>query len=154
MFLTSPRNSVEAHQSLLERLNCTTLLAPVPQPPFVKAIRDAIPLNVMDVPSLDNLLTTDYPPFEYRKVYPADSSDRLVVLHTSGSTGIPKPIIWTLESAVKHMRMQRLDVPAGYEGQDQKGFGKRMYLTMPPFHVSWAGESHGDGANGEYRRPE
>lgn len=145
MFLTSPRNSIEAHRSLLERLNCTTLLTPVPHPPFLKAIVDAISLSVMGVPSLDDLLTTDYPPFDYHKVYPDDSSDRLVVLHTSGSTGIPKPIIWTLESAVKHMHMQRLDIPAGYEGQDRKGFGKRMYLTMPPFHVSLIGVNNGDG---------
>ncbi|KAJ6018232.1 acetyl-CoA synthetase-like protein [Penicillium sp. IBT 35674x] len=141
MFLTSPRNSTEAHRSLVGRLNCTTFLAPVPHPPFVKTIVDAIPgpFNVMGVPSLDELLTTEYPPFAYDKVYPDDSSDRLVVLHTSGSTGIPKPIIWTLESAVKHMHMQRLDIPAGYEGQDRKGFGKRMYLTMPPFHAAGIG---------------
>lgn len=145
MFLTSPRNSIEAHRSLLERLDCTTLLAPVPHSPFVDAIVDAIPVNVMDVPSLDDLLMTDYPPFEYHKVYPDDSSDRLVVLHTSGSTGVPKPIVWTLETAVKHMHMQRLDIPAGYEGQDRKGFGKRMYLPMPPFHVSLIGDYHNGG---------
>ncbi|KAJ5531965.1 acetyl-CoA synthetase-like protein [Penicillium frequentans] len=141
MFLTSPRNSTEAHRSLLGKLNCTNLLAPVPYPPFVQTIVDAIPgpFNAMGVPSLDDLLTTEYPPFKYHKVYPHDASDRLVVLHTSGSTGIPKPIIWTLESAVKHMHMQRLEIPAGYEGQDRKGFGKRMYLTMPPFHAAGIG---------------
>lgn len=146
MFLTSPRNSTEAHRSLLGKLNCTTLLAPVPYPPFVQTIVDAIPgpFNAMGVPSLDDLLTTEYPPFKYHKVYPDDASDRLVVLHTSGSTGIPKPIIWTLESAVKHMHMQRLEIPAGYEGQDRKGFGKRMYLTMPPFHVSLISDNHDD----------
>lgn len=146
MFLTSPRNSTEAHRSLLGKLSCTTLLAPVPHPPFVQTIVDVIPgpFNVMGVPSLDDLLTTEYPPFEYHKVYPDDASDRLVVLHTSGSTGIPKPIIWTLESAVKHMHMQRLDIPVGYEGQDRKGFGKRMYLTMPPFHVSLINDNHDD----------
>lgn len=145
MFLTSPRNSIEAHRSLMERLNSTTLLAPVPYPPFLQAIVDAIPVDVMGVPSLETLLTTKYPLFEYHKVYPGDASDRMVVLHTSGSTGIPKPIIWTLESAVKHMHMQRLDIPAGYEGQDRKGFGKRMFLTMPPFHVSLIGVDDNGG---------
>lgn len=137
MFLPSPRNSLEAHQALLEKLNCTTLLVPTPRPPFVAGLIEALNLKVVEVPSVDTLLCTQYPAFEYSKTYPEAATDRVVVLHTSGSTGIPKPIIWTHEGAAKHIRMQRLKVPAGCEGQDNKGFGKRMYLTMPPFHVSF-----------------
>ncbi|KAJ5929819.1 acetyl-CoA synthetase-like protein [Penicillium verhagenii] len=139
MFLTSPRNSIAAHQSLLDKLKCTTLLASNPRLPFVAAILDAIPLTVIDVPDVEDLLATEYPVFEYSKSYPKDASDRLLVLHTSGSTGIPKPIIWTHDSAVKHMHMQKLEVPIGHEGQDRKGFGKRMYLTLPPFHAAGIG---------------
>ncbi|KAJ6002607.1 acetyl-CoA synthetase-like protein [Penicillium sp. IBT 35674x] len=139
MFLPSPRNSLAAQQALLEKLDCTTLLVPTPRPPFVTAMIEAIPLKVVEVPSLDTLLTTEFPVFEYRKTYPEAATDRIVVLHTSGSTGIPKPITWTHESAAKHIRMQRLQAPAGSKGQDSKGFGKRMYLTMPPFHAAGIG---------------
>ncbi|KAJ6103833.1 NRPS-like enzyme [Penicillium sp. IBT 16267x] len=139
MFLPSPRNSLAAHQALLKKLNCTTLLVPAPRPPFVTAIIDALPLKVVEVPSLDTLLATEHPFFKYSKTYPEAGNDRLVVLHTSGSTGIPKPITWTHESAVKHMHMQRLGSPAGSTGQDSKGFGKRMYLTLPPFHAAGIG---------------
>ncbi|KAJ5814169.1 acetyl-CoA synthetase-like protein [Penicillium pulvis] len=141
MFLPSPRNSLAAQQALLKRLDCTTLLVPTPRPPFVTAMIEALPLKVVEVPSLDTLLTAEFPAFEYRKTYPEAATDRFVVLHTSGSTGIPKPIIWTHESVAKHIRMQRLRAPAGSEGQDSKGFGKRMYLTLPPFHAAGIGHT-------------
>ncbi|PYH65836.1 acetyl-CoA synthetase-like protein [Aspergillus vadensis CBS 113365] len=102
MFLTSPRNSTVAHQSLLTKLKCRTLLAPSPRPPFIAVVVEAHPGKVVDVPSV-------------------------------------APIIWTHDSAVKHMHMQRLDIPAGCEGQDSWGFGKRMYLSLPPFHAAGLG---------------
>ena len=135
MFLASPRNSTVAHQSLLTTLECTTLLAPSSQLPFIAGIVEAHPVKVVDVPSVAELLATEYPAFPYHKTYPEAANDRLVILHTSGSTGVLKPIIWTHDSAIKHMHMQRLDIPAGCEGQDSWGFGKRMYLSLPPFHV-------------------
>ncbi|KAJ5556369.1 acetyl-CoA synthetase-like protein [Penicillium frequentans] len=139
MFLPSPRNSLAAQKALLEKLDCTTLLVPTPRPPFVTAMIEALPLKVVEVPSLDTLLTAKFPAFEYRKTYPEAATDRFVVLHTSGSTGIPKPIIWTHESVAKHIRMQRLKAPVGSESQDSKGSGKRMYLTLPPFHAAGIG---------------
>ncbi|GLB20862.1 putative NRPS-like protein biosynthetic cluster [Aspergillus tubingensis] len=139
MFLTSPRNSAVAHQSLFTKLGCATLLTPSPRPPFIAGIVDAHSVKVADVPSMAELLATEYPVFPYHKTYPAAAHDRLVILHTSGSTGIPKPIIWTHDSAAKHMHMQRLDIPAGCEGQDSWGFGKRMYLSLPPFHAAGLG---------------
>lgn len=135
MFLTSPRNSAVAHQSLFTKLGCATLLAPSPRPPFIAGIVDAHPVKVVDIPSVAELLATEYPVFPYAKTYPEAAHDRLVILHTSGSTGIPKPIIWTHDSALKHMHMQRLGIPDGCEGQDSWGFGKRMYLSLRPFHV-------------------
>lgn len=136
MFLTSPRNSAVAHQSLFKKLDCNTLLTSAPQPPFIGAILDAYPMKVVEIPNLQTLLTTKYPHFEYSKTYPESVLDRLCIIHTSGSTGIPKPIIWTHDMGAKHMRMQRLSPPAGCISQDQKTFGKRLFLTLPPFHVS------------------
>ncbi|KAJ5721627.1 NRPS-like enzyme [Penicillium malachiteum] len=81
----------------------------------------------------------EYPHFEFNKTYPEAGSEPLVFLHTSGSTGIPKPIKWTHESAATHMRMNRMEIPEGCEGQDRKSFGKRMYMTMPPFHAAGIG---------------
>ncbi|PYH90761.1 acetyl-CoA synthetase-like protein, partial [Aspergillus ellipticus CBS 707.79] len=140
MFMTSPRNSTLAHKSLLERLKCTTLLAPVPRPPPATAILEAKSLKALDVPSIKELLSTEYPVFKFSKTYPEAATEPLIVLHTSGSTGIPKPVIWTHETAVRQMRTQILEGPEGFEGQFSWGFSKRQYMMMPPFHA--AGIAH------------
>ncbi|GAA87321.1 NRPS-like enzyme [Aspergillus luchuensis] len=136
MFLTSPRNSVAAHRSLLDRLNCTKLVAPVPRPPPITAILEAQTLDVLEVPSIDDLLNTEYPHFEYAKTYPEAAGETFAVIHTSGSTGIPKPIVWTHDTAVKHMHMTELGAPVGFESLHRYLFGKRMFLVPPPFHAA------------------
>lgn len=81
MFLTSPRNSVAAHSSLFTRLECSKLVAPVPRPPPVKAILKAQPtLEILDVPSVDDLTSKDYPHFEFLKTYSEVAGETLAVM--------------------------------------------------------------------------
>ncbi|KAJ5644413.1 NRPS-like enzyme [Penicillium longicatenatum] len=142
MFLTSPRNSAVAHQSLLKKLGCTTLICPTPRPAPVNVILNACSLNVLEVLSVDELMSTQYPDFPFSKTWPDAATETLVVLHTSGSTGIPKPIFWTHDTACKHMEMVVLPPPHGYESQDHWNFGKRMYLVPPPFHAAGVAYLH------------
>lgn len=135
MFLTSPRNSVEAHRSLLQNLDCNTLLTPVPAPPFIGAIKEAHSVKTLDIPSLDTLLTTEYAHVEFSKSLSDSIYETAMIVHTSGSTGIPKPIIWKHDSMMRNMNMQFLQPPEGCEAQEEKFFGKRLYMTLPPFHV-------------------
>ncbi|KAJ5100641.1 acetyl-CoA synthetase-like protein [Penicillium angulare] len=136
MFMTSPRNSVEAHRSLLQTLDCNTLLTPVPRPPFIGAILDAHPVKTLDIPDLETLLTSEYSHFEYSKSLSEALHEKFAIVHTSGSTGIPKPIIWKHDSGVKNMNMQFLQPPEGCVSQESLSFGKRLYLTLPPFHAA------------------
>ncbi|GFN18907.1 NRPS-like enzyme [Aspergillus tubingensis] len=136
MFLTSPRNSVAAHSSLFNRLSCTKLVTPVPHPPPVKAILEGHTLDILEVPSVDELISKEYAHFEFSKTYPEAAGEVLAVIHTSGSTGIPKPIFWTHDTACKHMHTTVLDPPRGHESQDSWLFGKRIFLVPPPFHAA------------------
>ncbi|THC89059.1 hypothetical protein EYZ11_011499 [Aspergillus tanneri] len=136
MFFTSPRNSVAAHNSLFQRLNCTKMVVPTPRPPPVTTILEAHKLDVLEVPGVDDLLSKEYPYFKYSKSFPEAASDKLAAIHTSGSTGIPKPIFFTHDSARKHMRMASLEPPEGFVSQDSWGVGKRAFLSLPPFHAA------------------
>jgi thioester reductase-like protein len=136
MFLPSPRNSITAHKHLLETINCTKILTPTPRPPFVTAILEAVPLSAYDIPSLGDLLATEYPHFEYTKSYPEGLDDKLAIIHTSGSTGIPKPITWRLSTACVHIRMCQIDAPEGFENQHKWSIGKRQFMPLPPFHAA------------------
>ncbi|KAJ5118014.1 secondary metabolism biosynthetic enzyme [Penicillium atrosanguineum] len=136
IFLTSPRNSIAAHESLLKSLECTKFLFSSPRPPPVTAVVDALQLESLDVPSVEDLLSTKHPHVEYDKTYPEDAADKMVVVHTSGSTGLPKPVVWSLETANAHMRMVALNSVDEHENQHSWLRGKRQFLTLPPFHAA------------------
>lgn len=67
MYFPSPRNSIPAHRSLLKTLNCTKLVSPTPRPPPVEAILEAREMQVLDVPSVKELLEKEYALFPYTK---------------------------------------------------------------------------------------
>jgi hypothetical protein len=64
--------------------------------------------------------------------FPAKRTDR----HTSGSTGIPKPLIWSHETAQRHSKYIALDPPLGFDTLERRFQGKSILNTFPPFHVS------------------
>jgi acyl-coenzyme A synthetase/AMP-(fatty) acid ligase len=86
--LPSPRNSKEAHVSLLKKLQCTKLVITEPQAPCVPVILGELHLQTMTLPSLQQLLEVgnveEYP---YERSFAEAKSDPAFVLHTSGSTG-------------------------------------------------------------------
>ncbi|KAL4748747.1 hypothetical protein BDW72DRAFT_214572 [Aspergillus terricola var. indicus] len=136
LFCPSPRNSPAAHRSLLQRLNCTKMLATEPRAPAVTATIEDNNLDAYNVPSVAELLGTTHPHFEFNKTQAEMAHEILCVLHTSGSTGIPKPIIWTHDFVRKHMKMGLLETPEGYENMDDWIKGKRLFSAMPPFHAA------------------
>ncbi len=69
MFLPSPRNSVTAQISLLDRVKCKTLLTPNPRPPAVAAILAAHEIRVVEVPDVDWILDKVHRAFPYGKIF-------------------------------------------------------------------------------------
>lgn len=136
MFLTSPRNSTAAHKSLLNELNCSKMLVASSKFPSLEALLLATPLETFEIPTVDDLLNEEYPHFDYRGTYNRNLKDRLVIVHTSGSTGMPKPVTWTLDTANTNMRMDALKAPDGFKSHVSRTRGKRQFLTLPPFHAA------------------
>ncbi|KAH8706029.1 hypothetical protein BGW36DRAFT_21546 [Talaromyces proteolyticus] len=136
IFVTSPRNSVAAQDHLFKQLNCTKLLTPAPRPPPVVALAEILKTDVFEIPSVADLVNKKYPDFEYTRTYPDHVLDKVVVIHTSGSTGMPKPLFYTHDSFHKTLEMGNLSAPEGYESQNEYMHGKRMFLTLPAFHAA------------------
>jgi acyl-CoA synthetase (AMP-forming)/AMP-acid ligase II len=135
MFFTSPRNSIPAHSHLFNRLECKTLLTSSPTPPVVSAIVGAHPLKVLEVPSVQDLLHKKYAHYPYTKTFEEAKFDPLIALHTSGSTGMPKPIVWTQDWAAAFQMWSQMDPPEGLESRDKFYQGNRLFPLLPPFHV-------------------
>lgn len=155
LFLTSPRNSPAAQRSVFETLKCRTLITTDPKLPPVLPILDVVKPRCLTVPGIDEL-SAQSSPFPYDKSFEAGHWDPLVIWcvlkrtdflpvldadknityrHTSGSTGMPKPLAFTQEGAVRHHACASQDVPDGVTSIERLMAGKRVMVTVPPFHV-------------------
>ncbi|OAA72981.1 transferase family protein [Akanthomyces lecanii RCEF 1005] len=94
----SPKNSTQGALAVLETLNCH-IWAKAGDAPLVPLVQDVLkerPMTILDLPSLDTLLdSANTPAYPYTKTFAEASADPFCFLHTSGSTGIPKPIPWS-----------------------------------------------------------
>ena len=93
--LTSPRNSIEGHLHLMNATKSTRLI-------FTKELRtQAMELamrndniTVVQAPDVDSFLNDDTQPSSYPSKVGNDIADteNVLILHSSGTTGLPKPI--------------------------------------------------------------
>ncbi|EME42311.1 hypothetical protein DOTSEDRAFT_73214 [Dothistroma septosporum NZE10] len=136
--LPSPRNSQEGQASLFKTTNCNTLLHSAGVDPYVETIRTALPgIQVYQIPSFDDLLAIGADITEPPHAYTDKADERVVVLHTSGSTGLPKPIYHTNGSINVIGELRKLPAPEGRRNTQSAVFqpGKAMLLVAPFFHM-------------------
>lgn len=99
-------------------------------------------IKVLVVPELDELLRGDgeavcsYP---FHKTFEEAKFDPVIVLHTSGTTGLPKPIELKHGGLVTVDAHRALKPSKGYEGQltALKDY-TQLFYAFPPFHVTSA----------------
>jgi acyl-coenzyme A synthetase/AMP-(fatty) acid ligase len=118
LLLVSPRNTLEAYISLLEKTECDIFLTPPNFPlPAVKQILAARPMRHVEVADFRFWLSHNgdgdagVKPYPYTKTFSEAKDEPFLVLHTSGSTGLPKPIMQPRsphfqESSTKRRRSQ------------------------------------------------
>ncbi|KAK9459459.1 L-aminoadipate-semialdehyde dehydrogenase [Lipomyces oligophaga] len=97
LLLASPRNFLEADLFLLSSTDCSTLFYSEERRHKAESIVSAEPnVRAFELPSLASLLdSTEVPIFPYNKTYADAVSDPIIVVHSSGSTGMPKPVTFT-----------------------------------------------------------
>lgn len=108
---------------------------------LVKDLLEQRPMKVLELPSLEGLLSSETcQPFPYTKTFEEAKDDPFCFLHTSGSTGVPKPIPWT-HALIGTMDAVRLLPPAdGDDGllpwtSDWRD-GDKIYSSFPMSHAS------------------
>ena len=91
LLLTSPRNSIAGHVSLLEATKCNILFYAAPHD--VSDILRRKLIQSWRVPDLSTWLEAGRAPrYPYTAKFEDVQSDPYLVIHTSGSTGLPKPV--------------------------------------------------------------
>ncbi|KAF7923628.1 hypothetical protein BELL_0440g00040 [Botrytis elliptica] len=137
LLLTSPLLTASATTHLFTTMSCKVLLTTSPQPPTVAPVVKLHDyLRVLTIPSIEELLDTAYEYFPYGKIFEEAKGEPLVALHTSGTTGLPKPVIYTHDYAAAYVRALQLEPPEGFESLDRKSEGGRVFSLTAPFHTS------------------
>ncbi|KAI7215766.1 acetyl-CoA synthetase-like protein [Hortaea werneckii] len=138
VFFPSPRNSDEAHKALLESLGCSKLISTLPGPAGAEAVERAIATKLI-IPTLDELLDVTpirSPEKARRRTFAEARKDPIFVLHTSGSTGIPKALTYTNEFVSRVYHAQSLVPTDGFESVNQTYQQGACIVTLPPFHIA------------------
>ncbi|RSL69953.1 hypothetical protein CEP54_002031 [Fusarium duplospermum] len=134
----SPQNTLEASLFLLKETDCNTFLVPPKFPlPIVGKLVEARRMNVLEMPTLQHWLE-DGPVelYPYTKTFEEARSEPFVVLHTSGSTGMPKPLVQThgtIATMDAGTQLSSLGYPDTYLST---GAGSRVYLAFPLCHCA------------------
>jgi len=138
-FLPSPRNSTIAQMDLFSRLECRVVATTDPEPPFISSILREYPVQtVVRIPPVEALLQESgkVSPYPYDKSFDTAKHDPVLVLHTSGSTGIPKPMVYTNDFLWRIVRASTLPGPPGTTRVDEYFLRGEFFSFLPAFHVS------------------
>ncbi len=138
--LLSPRNSIEGQLGLLRQTSCTSIALPSQRHESVSKILDAAgeTLKVLNVPELEELLL-DEPAAHYPYVKTWDEAwqEPLFVSHTSGTTGVPKTVVFRHGLAGTWDAVHRLSAcPDGTPVSHRFRENQAIFCVFPLYHVS------------------
>ncbi|KAF4930706.1 Non-canonical non-ribosomal peptide synthetase FUB8 [Colletotrichum viniferum] len=134
----SPRNPLEAQLNLFNLSNCQIVARPKSHTAVVDLWLKNRPMDVLEVENLESILAQpEVPSIPFTKTRAEAEWDPFVVLHTSGSTGLPKPIVVKHGSVAMTDTLRQLPPWNGTvpTGQAMDARTKRHFSPMPLFHA-------------------
>ncbi|KAK1493730.1 thioester reductase domain-containing protein [Colletotrichum cuscutae] len=136
--LISPRNSFEGQMNLFEKTDCHIICFDSSFKDVIQPLLEERPMDAVMVSSADAWLSDDeVPHFPYNKTYEEAENDPVVVLHTSGSTGLPKPIVARVGMMSVADAFHNVPDFMGSENCVKSIMhGTRLFLPMPLFHAA------------------
>lgn len=136
MLFLSPKNSDAGHLNVLEQADCHIFLTAA-NTRFDHVLSQRT-MKTATVPKLEELLeNTPAPMYPYTKNFEQARNDPCLVLHTTGSTGLPKPITWRLGILSTYEAWRSIPIVDGYiPTTEVYQESKRAYNCMPLFHTS------------------
>ncbi|KAF5715932.1 nonribosomal peptide synthetase [Fusarium mundagurra] len=137
----SPKNNITGALAVLNASDCNIWVKPREQAmlPLVEGILQEKYMRVLELPSVDELLEAgSTEPFVFDKAFESAVNEPFCILHTSGTTGVPKPILWT-HGLIGTMDAVRLLPPIEGDGglapwTDNWNEGDRIYSSFPMSH--------------------
>ncbi|KAF1962291.1 acetyl-CoA synthetase-like protein [Byssothecium circinans] len=136
VLLSSNQNSVTGHAELIKQTDCGILLHTSGFP--ISGILQQCRMESICMPELDFLLDdTPCQHYPYEKSFEEAKHQPCLVLHTSSSTGLPKPVVWT-HWTISTMDSQHLIPPLDSRpclwGDIVYESSNRTFSALPVFH--------------------
>ncbi|KAF2972037.1 hypothetical protein GQX73_g1567 [Xylaria multiplex] len=135
--LVSPRNSLEGSLAVVDRTECRIWAKSTENSDLVNQILDQRPMEVLQTPTLEELLdprpVAKYP---YTKTWEQANLDPLAVLHTSGSTGLPKPIVMRLGTIASGDAIREIALEEDEEITPSWAPADLVFNPFPWFHAA------------------
>lgn len=136
---SAPRNSLPMHHNLFDTTDCHTLfLDKNINPALIAGDRN---MKIIVAPELSELLDPQGPEpraYPYTKTWDEIKHEPMAILHTSGSTGMPKPVYVSHGYTANGGEQRYIPDYLGRKGLISdlaKTPGLRNYVNFPPFHI-------------------
>ncbi|KAI1078021.1 nonribosomal peptide synthetase [Whalleya microplaca] len=135
----SPRNSQEGQMSLFDKTDCHFISFPKSYRQVVQPWLQERGMKAVEVAPIEAWFPEEeVEPFTYDRTFQQAEWDPFVVLHTSGSTGIPKPI--ECKNGMLAIGDAYIDLPE-WQGTELwirawATKSKRTFIPMPLFHAA------------------
>ncbi|KAK7958648.1 thioester reductase domain-containing protein [Apiospora saccharicola] len=138
MVYTSPRNNLDGHLNVLEKCECGVFLLASAVSAQVQPILAERPMRAFTVPELEWFLEESLvEPYPYTKTFEEARHDPCVVLHTTGSTGLPKPVVWKNAMLSTYEAWRTIpDVDGFVPTIEVYQTARRVYTSLPMYHTS------------------
>ncbi|KAG9508149.1 putative NRPS-like protein biosynthetic cluster [Fusarium musae] len=134
----SPRNTPAVQLSLFETTDCRYLYTIESFKSAMQSCLDQRTMEVAMIESIDTLLNVTPKPFPYSRTVEQARWDPLVVLHTSGSTGVPKPVF--LKQGILYALEDYLTLPnfhgSPYTFNEWAERASKIFMGMPMYHAA------------------
>ena len=134
--LPSPRNTTEGQQSLFRATQCSKIIHSSDLTSLVQGLRsETTKFEQFEIPALGYLLRSQNDGPSYQTKETDNELDQAIIIHTSGSTGLPKPIILRNGMLATVDRARHAET-AGRSTMSKKLFDARSILCpLPWFHT-------------------
>lgn len=136
MLFPSPRYGAEAIGRLIDQVNGKVMLTPSTPFPVVNEILQKRSMRTFEIPSLEAVMFAKSEPYSFTKTFEKHRLEGFATLHTSGTTGFPKPIVWSHDWANSVVEYLQLPQKAGDFETGSHFHGKRIIFPFPAFHTS------------------
>ncbi|KAF5628836.1 nonribosomal peptide synthetase [Fusarium sp. NRRL 52700] len=133
----SPRNTPAVQLSLFDATNCRYLYTTESFRSAMQPCLDQRTMEITMIESIDQLLSVTPKPFPYSRTIEQARWDPLVVLHTSGSTGVPKPVFikqGMLYSFEEYNGLPRFH-GSPYSMNEWAERASKIFMGMPMYHA-------------------